>query len=59
MREALSVEEARRRLGDVVTRAAADGAVTVITKNGVPAAAVVPLALLRRIDQDDDQEGSR
>jgi prevent-host-death family protein len=42
MPEMLSVEEARRHLGDLVTKAAAEGMVTIITKHGVPAAAVVP-----------------
>ncbi|TDD64797.1 type II toxin-antitoxin system Phd/YefM family antitoxin [Jiangella aurantiaca] len=37
---------AREQLGDVVSRAAIGGQVTVITRNGRPAAAVVPLSLL-------------
>jgi prevent-host-death family protein len=42
MPDTLPVEQARRHLGDLVTRAAADGTVTMITKHGVPAAAIVP-----------------
>jgi prevent-host-death family protein len=38
----LAGSSARRHLGDLVTRAAADGTVTMITKHGVPAAAIVP-----------------
>ena len=42
MVDTLPVEEARRHLGDLVTSAATDGTVTMITKHGVPAAAIVP-----------------
>lgn len=42
MPDTLPVEEARRHLGDLVTRAATEGTATVITKHGVPAAAIVP-----------------
>jgi prevent-host-death family protein len=42
MPDTLSVEEARRHLGDLVTKAAAEGTVTVVTKHGLPAAAIVP-----------------
>lgn len=42
MPDMLPVEEARRHLGDLVTRAAAEGTVTMITKHGIPAAAIVP-----------------
>jgi prevent-host-death family protein len=45
----MPVEQARKKLGEIVTRAAADDEATVITKNGVPAAAVVPLEWLRRM----------
>jgi prevent-host-death family protein len=43
---AMSVEDARGRLGDLVTRAAAGGQITTIVKNGIPGAALVPLSLL-------------
>ena len=43
---AVSVEDARSRLGDLVTRAAAGGQVATIVKNGIPGAALVPLSLL-------------
>jgi len=46
---AVSVEDARARLGDLVTRAAASGQVTTIVKNGIPGAALVPLSLLPRL----------
>jgi prevent-host-death family protein len=42
----LAVEEARRKLGDLVTAAAQTGQVTVVSKGGIPAAAIVPLQFL-------------
>lgn len=43
----MSVEEARRKLGDIVTAAARERQVTVISKNGIPAAAIIPLDMLK------------
>jgi prevent-host-death family protein len=41
-----SVEQARQHLGELV-RAANRGEVTVVTYAGIPAAAIVPLALIQ------------
>ena len=38
------VEEARARLPEILRRANRDGAVTIVTKRGVPYAAVVPVS---------------
>ena len=38
------VEEARKRLPELLTRANRDGAVTIVTKRGVPYAAIVPVS---------------
>lgn len=48
-RAQVGVEEARKVLGSIITAAARDGQVTVISKGGIPAAALVPLGLLRQI----------
>jgi hypothetical protein len=45
----IGVEEARKVLGSLITAAARDGQVTVISKGGIPAAALVSLGLLRQI----------
>jgi prevent-host-death family protein len=45
--EVLPLDKARAVLGRLVTRAAQDGTVTVISRGGIPAAAVVPLSVLR------------
>jgi prevent-host-death family protein len=42
----MSVEEARAKLGSIVTAAARDDQVTVISKGGIPAAAVCPLRMV-------------
>lgn len=47
--ESMSVEQARAKLGQIITQAVTEDEATVITKNGVPAVAVVPLAWLRRL----------
>lgn len=39
----VSIEEARKRLGDYVTAAALTGTTTIITRNGRPAARIAPL----------------
>ena len=38
------VEEARKRLPELLSRANRDGAVTIVTKRGVPYAAIVPVS---------------
>lgn len=54
--EQMSIEQARRKLGELVTRAAADGTSTVLTKNGIPAAMIVPLnAAGHRTDEDKEE----
>jgi prevent-host-death family protein len=40
------IEEARRKLGDLVSAAANVGTVTILTKGGIPAAAIIPLSML-------------
>lgn len=52
-RPQLGIEEARAKLGDLVIRAQIAGTVTIITRHGRPAAAVVPLELV----PDEDDEG--
>jgi prevent-host-death family protein len=46
--EEISIEEARRTLGDIVDRARLAGQSTVITRHGKPAAMVVPAAAADR-----------
>ena len=41
-------EEARRKLPELIDRAQRDGTVTIVTKRGVPCAAIVPLSHLKR-----------
>ena len=41
-------EEARKRLPELIDRAERDGTVTIVTKRGVPCAAIVPLSHLQR-----------
>jgi len=38
------MEEARKRLPELLSRANRDGAVTIVTKRGVPYAAIVPVS---------------
>lgn len=45
----IGIEEARKVLGNLITAAAREGQVTVISKGGIPAAALVPLAMLRQV----------
>jgi prevent-host-death family protein len=45
----VGVEEAQNVLGSLITAAARDGEVTVISKGGIPAAALVPFELLRQL----------
>jgi prevent-host-death family protein len=60
------VEEARKTLGDLVTAAARDRQITVISKNGIPAAVLVPMSCLDACevlvageDQQEDKQGRR
>lgn len=58
----LGVADLRRHLGDVVTQAAYADRYTVITRNGRPAAAVVPIAalgVLERVLEDRDAQTAR
>ena len=41
-------EEARKSLPELIDRAQRDGTVTIVTKRGVPCAAIVPLSHLER-----------
>jgi len=47
MRQA-GAEEARRKLPELIERAQRDGTVTIVTRRGVPCAAIVPLSHLDR-----------
>jgi len=44
----IGVDEARKRLPELLDRARAEGLVTVVRKRGVPCAAIVPLSYLRQ-----------
>jgi prevent-host-death family protein len=48
----VSVAEARKHLGELITAAAQNGTVTVTSKNGIPACALVPLDVIRRLADD-------
>ena len=41
-------EEARKRLPELIDRAQREGTVTIVTKRGVPCAAIVPLSHLEK-----------
>ena len=43
-------EEARKRFPELLDRAQRDGIVTIVTKRGVPCAAIVPLSHLKRAE---------
>ncbi len=58
------VEQARKTLGDLVTAAARDRQITVISKNGIPAAALVPVSCLDACEvlvaaEEDRQQEAR
>lgn len=50
-RREVGIEVARAKLGDLVDRARLAGEVTILTRNGTPAAAIVPLS---RLDEKGD-----
>ena len=43
-------EEARNRLPELIDRAQRDGTVTIVTRRGVPCAAIVPLSHIESAD---------
>ena len=49
-RKLLGVDKARDELGSIVNRAALEGERTVLTRHGLPAAAVVSIADLERLE---------
>jgi prevent-host-death family protein len=49
--ETVTTEEARRTLGDLITRAAVEGQPTIISRNGIPAAVLAPLSWVRERQQ--------
>lgn len=49
-RKHLGVDKARDELGSIVNRAALEGERTVLTRHGLPAAAVVSIADLERLE---------
>ncbi|RKS05778.1 prevent-host-death family protein [Nocardiopsis sp. Huas11] len=51
-----SIREVRDHIADVVDRADRDDSPTVITRRGKEVAAVVPIELLRRYQQLEEQE---
>ncbi|WP_446225933.1 type II toxin-antitoxin system Phd/YefM family antitoxin [Nocardia sp. IBHARD005] len=59
MDDQLSIREARAQLPAVVTAAAQDGHVTVITRAGEPAAAVIPLFMLAKLEEWEDEQLGR
>ncbi|MFD4456593.1 type II toxin-antitoxin system prevent-host-death family antitoxin [Nocardia sp. NPDC058480] len=59
MDDQLSIREARAQLPAVVSAAANDGQVTVITRAGEPAAAVVPLFMLAKLEEWEDEQLGR
>ncbi|MGW5450852.1 type II toxin-antitoxin system prevent-host-death family antitoxin [Nocardia sp. NPDC003979] len=59
MDDQLSIREARAQLPAVVSAAAQDGHVTVITRAGEPAAAVIPLFMLAKLEEWEDQQLER
>lgn len=56
MDDRLSIREARAQLPAVVNAADKDGHVTVITRGGEPAAAVVPLFMLAKLEEWEDEQ---
>ena len=44
------VEEARKRLPELLDQARTEGLVTIVTRRGVPCAAIVPLSYLQQDD---------
>ncbi len=56
MDDQLSIREARAQLPAVVNAAVRDGHVTVITRAGEPAAAVIPLFMLAKLDEWEDEQ---
>jgi len=54
----IGVEEARKSLGDLVTGVANSGPPVIITKNGVPAAALIHCAQLRHLPTAADRYAS-
>ena len=46
--ETIGAEEARKRLPQILARAHLDGTVTIVTRHGVPFAAIVPVSQVAR-----------
>ena len=46
--ETTGAEEARKRLPEILARAHRDGTVTIVTRHGVPYAAIVPVSQVAR-----------
>ncbi|MFI5716245.1 type II toxin-antitoxin system prevent-host-death family antitoxin [Nocardia sp. NPDC051750] len=59
MDDQLSIREARAQLPSVVSAASSDGHVTVITRGGEPAAAVIPLFMLAKLEEWEDEQLGR
>ncbi len=51
MEKAISVEDARKRLGDLLDGVRLKGNLYIISKKGKPAAAIVPLEVARRYEE--------
>ena len=47
----VGVEEARRKLGELVTAVAREKQLTIITKNGIPAAFMAPMSVFDACEQ--------
>lgn len=59
MDDQLSIREVRAQLPAVVNAAAHDGRVTIITRGGEPAAAVIPLFMLAKLEEWEDEQLGR
>lgn len=59
MDDQLSIRDARAQLPAVVSAAAHEGHVTVITRGGEPAAAVIPLFMLAKLEEWEDEQLGR
>ncbi|MFC4126101.1 type II toxin-antitoxin system prevent-host-death family antitoxin [Nocardia rhizosphaerae] len=59
MDDQLSIREARAQLPAVVTSAARDGHITVITRAGEPAAALIPMFMLAKLEEWEDEQLGR
>ena len=48
----VTTDQARKNLSALITAAARDGKVTIISRNGIPACAIVPLSVIRQFNTE-------